>query len=179
MTGTEEEATLIELGVIARPQGLTGELRVHVYNPESTLLEGLGEVFLLSEDDPTPSLVDVVSARRGPKALLMRLAGVDSREDAESLRGFVLAVPRQALPALDEGEFYHADLIGLVAYEGERAVGPVLEVIDYPSVECLRVETTEGFLEIPLIAPWLDRVDIEAGKIHVKALEEIPVQKGR
>lgn len=179
MTEAEDTIRWVELGVIARPHGVTGELRVHVYNPDSTLLEELGEIFVLAEGDDPPSLVDIVSTRRGPKALLMRLAGVESREDADALRGLRLAVPRDALPSLEEGEFYHADLIGLVAYTGETRIGEVVEVLDYPSIECLRVRMEDGFLEVPMLPQWLDRVDIEAGKVHLKTLEDIPVQKAR
>ena len=73
---------------------------------------------LIGEGDEEPALVEVLSSRRGPKALLMRLQGVGSREDAESLRGYTLCVPREALPELEEGEYYHADLIGLDAFQG-------------------------------------------------------------
>lgn len=179
MTEVEDPVSWIELGVITRPHGVGGEVRVHLYNPGSTLLEELAEVFVRAEQGEAPSLVDVIGTRRGPKALLMRLAGVESREDAEALRGFTLCVPREALPELEEGEYYHADLIGLQAYEGDRSVGEVVEVLDYPSVECLKLKTDEGFLEVPMLPEWLDRVDIENGKVHLKALDDIPVQKGR
>jgi 16S rRNA processing protein RimM len=169
----------IELGVIARPHGFGGEVRVHVFNADSTLLEELAEVFVLGEEGETPSLVKVISTRRGPKALLMRLAGVESHEDADALRGLTLCVPREALPKLEEGEYYHADLIGLQVYEGDRTVGEVVEVLDYPSVECLRVKTEKGFLEVPMLPEWLERVDVEGGKVHLKALDDIPLQKGR
>ncbi|MEM8608971.1 MAG: ribosome maturation factor RimM [Myxococcota bacterium] len=179
MTEGDDTVRWVELGVIARPHGVTGELRIHVYNPESSLLEQLQEVFVLSEDDEPPSLVEVLGTRRAPKSLLMRLRDVETREDADALRGFRLAVPRAALPDLEEGEYYHADLIGLAAYTGDTRVGEVVEVLDYPSVDCLRLRTDAGFLEVPMLPPWFDRVDIEAGKVHLKTLEDIPVQKAR
>ncbi len=179
MTEAENLVPWIELGVIARPHGVAGEVRVHVYNPGSTLLEGLSEVFVRAEEGEAPSLVEVIGTRRGPKALLVRFAGVESREDAEALRGFTLCVPREALPELEEGEYYHADLIGLEAYEDGRSVGKVVAVLDYPSVECLKLKTDEGFLEVPMLPEWLDRLDIENGKVHLKGLDDIPVQKGR
>lgn len=178
---TEGAATVswIELGVVARPHGLRGELRVHVFNPESTLLREIGEVFLLGDEDEEPVLVQVESTRPGPKTLLMRLAGVSSREDAEALRGYRLCVPRDALPELEEGEYYLADLIGLEAFEGPEAVGKVVDVIDYPSAECLKIERSEGYLEVPMMPRWLDRVDLEAGRVHLKDLSDIPLQRRR
>lgn len=169
----------IELGVIARPHGVTGEIRVHVFNPESTLLQELGEVFLIGEDGEEPTLVEVTSTRQGPKALLMRLAGVGSREDAEALRGYTLCIPREALPELEEGEYYHADLIGLEAFEGSEPIGKVVEIIDYPSAECLKIQRPGGFLEVPMLPKWLDRVDIKGGRVHLKDLDDIPLQRRR
>lgn len=175
----EAAVSWIELGVVARPHGVNGEIRVHVFNPSSTLLEELGEVFLIAEGIEEPSLVEVKSARRGPKALLMRLAGVNSYEDVEALRGCVLCVPRAALPELEEGEYYHADLIGLQAFEGTALLGEVVDVLDYPSAECLKIERPDGFLEVPMLPRWLERVDVDAGKVHLKDLNDIPLQKDR
>ena len=179
MTEGTESVSWIELGVVARPHGVTGEIRVHVFNSESTLLREIGEVFLLGEEGEEPALVDIVSTRQGSKVLLMRLAGVGSLEDADALRGYKLCVPRDALPELEEGEYYHADLIGLEAFEGSESVGPVIEVVDYPSAECLKIQRPDGFLEVPMLPRWLDRVDVEGGKIHLKDLDDIPLQKLR
>ena len=169
----------IELGVIAKPHGVRGELRIHVFNPDSTMLEGLAEVFLIGDDGEDPALVEIQSSRQGPKALLMQLAGVGSREDAEALRGYKLCVPREALPELEEGEYYHADLIGLQAFSGDEALGEVTEVLDYPSAECLKIERGDGYIEVPMLDRWLDRVDLEAGKVHLKDVSDIPLQRRR
>ena len=179
MTRWAGSVSWVELGVVARPHGVTGEIRVHVFNPESTLLRELGEVFLIGKEGEEPALVEVVSSRQSPKALLMRLAGVSSLEDAELLRGYTLCVPRQALPELEEGEYYHADLIGLEAFEGSKSIGKVVDVLDYPSAECLKIQRPGGFLEVPMLPRWLDRVDIEGGKVHLKDLADIPLQKPR
>lgn len=179
MSEGAEAMSWIELGVIARPHGVLGEVRVHVFNPESTLLEELAEVFLIGDDDEEPYLVEVESTRRGPKALLMQLAGVSSREGAEALRGYKLCVPRDALPELEEGEYYYADLIGLQAFDGKVAIGEVTDVIDYPSAECLKIERPGGYIEVPMLDRWLDHVDLDGGKVYLKDLDDIPLQRRR
>lgn len=165
--------------MVTRPHGVSGELRVHVFNPESALLRELSEVFLMGGEGEEPALVEVQSTRSGPKCLLMRLAGVCSRQDAEALRGYQLCVPRAALPPLEEGEFYHADLIGLEAFEGPTRLGKVVEVIDYPSVECLKIEVDGGFLEVPMLPQWLERIDIENGQVMLKELADLPLHRTR
>ena len=124
-------------------------------------------------------VVLVVPKAVGAKALLMRLAGVGSLEDADALRGYKLCVPREALPDLKEGEYYHADLIGLEAFDGTESIGQVVEVVDYPAAECLKIQRPGGFLEVPMLPRWLDRVDIARGKVHLKDLDDIPLQKRR
>ena len=104
---------------------------------------------------------------------------MSSREDVEALRGYTLCVPRAALPALEEGEYYHADLIGLEAFEGSELIGTVVDVLDYPSAECLKIERHDGYLEVPMLPKWLDRVDVDAGKVLFKDLDDIPLQKSR
>jgi len=179
VTEGAKSVSWVELGVVARPHGVTGEIRVHVFNPDSTLLRELGEVFLIREEGEEPALVDIVSTRQGSKVLLMRLAGVGSLEDADALRGYKLCVPREALPDLEPGEYYHTDLIGLEAFEGADSIGRVVDVVDYPSAECLKIKRPGGFLEVPMLPQWLDRVDIEGGKVHLKDLDDIPLQKQR
>jgi 16S rRNA processing protein RimM len=171
------DVSWIELGVIAKPHGVRGELRIHVYNPESTLLEELAEVFLVGDEGEEPSLVEIEGTRQGTKMLLMRLAGVGSKEDADALRGYTLCVPREALPELEEGEYYHADLIGLQAFEGEQPLGDVLDVVDYPSAECLKIARPGGYIEVPMLDRWLDRVDLDGGRVLLKDVSDIPLQK--
>ena len=169
----------IELGVIAKPHGVRGELSVHVFNPDSTMLRELTEVFLIGEEGEDPALVEIESTRQGPKGLLMRLVGPTSREDADALRGYKLCVPREALPELEEGEYYHADLIGLDAIEGDAVLGKISAVIDYPSAECLRIERPGGYIEVPMLPRWLEKVDLDAGKVYLKDLADIPLQRRR
>jgi 16S rRNA processing protein RimM len=157
----------IELGVIAKPHGVRGELSVHVFNPDSRMLQELAEVFLIGEEGDEPALVEIESTRQGPKGLLMRLAGAASREDAD------------ALPELEEGEYYHADLIGMDAIEGAAVLGKVSAVIDYPSAECLRIERPGGYIEVPMLPRWLEKVDLDAGKVYLKDLADIPLQRRR
>src|SRR5687767_1184159 len=104
---------LVALGVVARPHGVRGELRVHLYNPESDLLLGRSRVMLSHRGETRER--EILEARRHGEALLVTLEGVASREAADALRGAELAVPRDELPPLGEGEHYHVDLIGLEA----------------------------------------------------------------
>ena len=76
---------------------------------------------------------------------IARFAEVSDRTAAEALRGTELSVPRSALPPLEEGEYYHADLIGLpaVSTEGEP-LGEVVAVENFGASDVVEIERLTG-----------------------------------
>jgi 16S rRNA processing protein RimM len=80
-------------------------------------------------------------------------------------RGAMLAVPREALPALDEDEYYSFQLVGLpVVEEGGRVLGRVTDVLDYPANDVLELDS--GTL-LPLVEACVRQVDLEGGRIVI------------
>jgi 16S rRNA processing protein RimM len=74
-----------------------------------------------------------------------RFEGIADRSAAEALRGALVEVVRSALPPLDEGEYYHADLIGLDCFDREGTpLGEVVGVENYGAGDLLEVETAAG-----------------------------------
>lgn len=177
-----DDDALVPVGVVARPHGVRGELRIHRLNPDSTLLYELGQVLVRATDGVWAA--DIVSARQGPKgAVLMVLSDVEGREGAEALKGAELCVPRSALPETDDGEWYFVDLIGLSAQtEAGDALGRVVDVIEYPTINCLVVLDTTGAAvvrEVPMADPYLIAVDVAGGTVTLSPIEEIPERKPR
>ena len=170
---------LVPVGVVARPHGVRGELRVHCLNPESRLLYEVGEILLRGSDGVR--LVEVESARRGPKgAVLMVLSTVAGREAAEALRGTELCVPRTALPETADDEWYFVDLIGLAAQtESGDALGRVVDVIEYPTINCLVVLDAGMVREVPMADPYLIAVDVSGGSLTLSPITDIPDRKPR
>ena len=103
--------TLVEIGVLGRPHGVGGEIRVFLHHPGSTILERVTSVQVVTEKEPRS--FQLRSVREGSKCLLAMLSGVESREQAERLKGARIYVPRGALPPVEADEFYVADLIGM------------------------------------------------------------------
>lgn len=178
------EQELIALGVLTSPHGLRGEVRMRVYNPDSELVWHLDElegVWLRPSADEQAREASVERVRRGPKGPLVTVEGTEGRDAAEALRGLEVCVRRRDLPPLeDEDEHYVVDLVGLrVRDAGGSVVGEVVGVESYPSVSCLRVRSEDGEREVPMVEPWVERVDVEAGEVVVGSLEDVPVQPGR
>lgn len=168
---------LIALGVVARPHGVRGEVRVHRWNPTSTLLLERDALWL--KQGEALRSVRVEESRVHGDVVLVKLAGFDGREAAEGLRGAELCLPRSELPALADDELYHADLIGSkVRTEDGADHGEVSDVITYPTAVCVLVRGPEGDREVPFVAPYIVRIEQDIVVVaHLEDLELIPRKK--
>ena len=152
------------------PHGLRGELRVRLHWEGSTTLSEVSSVELAAGESRRSYAIEDV--RPGPKGVLLKLAGVDDRDAAAALRGAALSVPREVLPELEPGEYYLSDLIGAEVVGPDGPVGRVVEVRAHPSVDCLAVRLPDGrVLEQPLTEPWVEAVDVAAGRVVLSSTE--------
>ncbi|MGZ3451799.1 MAG: ribosome maturation factor RimM [Polyangiales bacterium] len=165
----------VPLAVVGRPHGVKGEVRAHAFNKDSALLLDLDEVlvrFVEGDRKGEAQEVTIDGARTGNDAILVKLADVDDRNAADELRGAQLCVKRRDFPPLEEGEFYACDIIGAKAFdEAGNELGTVRNFTSYPSVDILLVETPKGRFEVPLIDPYVERVEPENGRVVLRTLE--------
>lgn len=161
---------LVPIAEVARPHGVQGELRLKVYNPETTLL-GRGARVVLRLSTGQEAEHRITACRAMPGALLVRLESVGSRDAAEALRGASVLVRRSAFPPAEEGEFYACDVEGARAelVSGE-AVGTVRQLASYPTCQVLVIDTVDGKqLEIPLTADFVVDIDPEGGIVRLSS----------
>lgn len=167
---------LVELAAVVRAHGLRGELVLKPFNPESGLLRELSQVTLKVPQAEAPRVFAVSGVRGHSEQVIVALEGVSDRSAAEALRGSLVCVPRSMLPEPEEGEVYLVDLVGLEAREPDGTViGRVEDIIEYPSVSCLRVEGERGAWEVPDLERYLTSVDIEAGFVVIEHLDELEI----
>lgn len=128
------ESDWIEIGKIVAPQGLAGELRVYPSTdfPERFLLPG--QRWLRSPQSSTPEPVQLISGRyvEGKSLYVIRLDGVQTRDQAEALRNYDLLVPESdRLPLEDDDEFHVSDLLGMDVFDqaSQTLVGTVVDVM--------------------------------------------------
>ena len=160
-----ESPALIQLGVVGAPFGVRGwiKLRSHTDPPERlldhrSLRIGRGSVWRDYR----------VEARgRSGGALTVKLAGVDDRDQAQTLRGAEVCVPRSELPPRDDKDFYRADLIGceVVNLEG-LGLGVVEHFIETPAQVLMVVRGAQEFW-IPAVPQHLRRVDLRERRVVV------------
>jgi 16S rRNA processing protein RimM len=128
----------VTLAAITGAHGVTGEVRLKLFG------EGVEALSRYSSfNDGALTLKKLRDDNKG--GAIARFAEVTDRNRAESLRGTALTVPRSALPELGEGEYYHADLVGLPAISttGE-ALGAVIAVDNFGAGDVLEIERANG-----------------------------------
>ena len=129
----------IALAAVAGAHGIKGEVRLKLF---SDSLESLAQQKMVFAGGVERRLLFVREAGKGAVA---RFEGVNDRSAAEALRGTLIEVDRSALPPLEEGEYYHADLIGLPASDAEGAeIGTVVAVENYGAGDLLEIELADG-----------------------------------
>jgi 16S rRNA processing protein RimM len=106
----------------------------------------------------------VAAVRPGGGGAIARFAEIADRAAAEALRGTLLSVPRAELPPLEEGEYYHSDLIGLrCEAEDGTALGTVVAVENFGAGDLLEVERPDGKRAL---IPFRDSIaDLKDGRI--------------
>ena len=161
----------IQLGVIGRPHGVRGLVRVHSYTaapadlPEYGPFEDArGRVFALRfVSDGVAEVSEIAGGRPVP---------VRDRAVAEALVNTPLFVPRARLPAAAADEFYLADLVGLAAFAPDgAALGRVAVVHDYGAGASLEI----GAHLVPFTRACVPVVDVAGGRVTVVLPDEVVV----
>jgi 16S rRNA processing protein RimM len=150
----------IALAAVAGAHGVKGELRLKLLTDSVENQKRHKRVFI-GESEHT-----LEGVRAAPSGAVARIEGVADRSGAEALRGSLLEVDRSALPPLEEGEYYHADLIGLACVDSAGAeVGRVAAVENYGAGDLLDVERTDGKQSLIPFKPGI--ADLEGERIVI------------
>lgn len=128
----------VTLAAVTGAHGVTGEVRLKLF--------GEGIQSLTAHRRFNGGALTLSKARDdGKGGAIARFAEIADRTAAEKLRGTVLTIPRSALPPLAEGEYYHADLIGLAAVsDAGEPLGTVVSLENFGAGDVLEIERPDG-----------------------------------
>jgi len=128
----------VTLAVITGAHGVTGEVRLKLFGGG---VDSLRRFRAFNDSALTLSKV----RDDGKGGAIARFVELSDRNAAEGLRGTELTVPRSALPPLAEGEYYHADLVGLAAVsDAGEPLGRVVSVENFGAGDILDIQKTDG-----------------------------------
>jgi 16S rRNA processing protein RimM len=156
---------------IGAPHGLRGEVRLWTFTEDPFAVTRYGP---LSTKDGARQL-EVARARAAKDHLVATLTGVTTREEAERLNGIELYIARDTLPATDEGEFYHADLIGLAAVDvAGKPLGTVAAIHNFGAGDIIEIAPAHGpTLMLPFTDAVVPTVDLAGGRVVIEMPGEI------
>ena len=160
MSTEDRSGRRIALAAVAGAHGVKGEVRLKLFAESAESLSAHDRLFV---DGVERRLLNLGTGGKTPVA---RFEGVNDRSAAEALRSALVEVDRTALPPLQEGEYYHVDLIGLpcVAQDGQ-AVGEVSAVENFGAGDLLEVRMPNGKTSLIPFKPGV--ADLEEGRVVV------------
>ncbi len=173
-TNSDEQ---VLIGKVGSPNGLKGEVRITLYQHDSTNLKE-GKVLLLKRAKENLR-AEIERVRYQKDRPVVKLKGIDDRNTAEEIRGLEVFIEADALEPLPEGEHYVRNIIGckvidIAGSDGDgegREIGVLRDVIQNTAQSILEVETAEGkTVLIPAVDEFMRGIDEEEGIITVELI---------
>ena len=147
----------ITLAAVAGAHGIKGEVRLKLFGDGIQSLSRYKKLYVGGAERR-------LLAVRDGKMAVARFDGIVDRGGAEALRGSLVEVDRAAMPPLAVGEYYYADLIGLLAVDrAGNEIGSVVAVENFGAGDLLEIETAGGKRSLIPFKPGI--ADLEDGRV--------------
>ena len=151
----------LEAGQIVTTHGVRGEMKVLPWAEGPEFLMDFSRVLIDNGE------YKVVSCRIQKSCNLLKLAGIDTVEQAQTLRDKVIQIYREDAP---EDLIFAAELMGMEVYCQEKLIGKISDVLDYPGNKVYVVEGEHSYM-IPAVKQFILSTDMDANKMQVKLIE--------
>lgn len=150
------------IGEITKPQGVQGELKLRPITCDYSRFEGLKQAYLKDGEGYRPVKISV--RRTGADAVFFRMEGVQTRNDAEKLRGTMLYIDRAHAVELDEDSCFICDLIGLKGVlTGGGEIGTIIDVMQPGGNDVYVFKGKKGEVLVPALKSVVVKVDLQEG----------------
>lgn len=168
----------VRIGLVAKPQGIRGEIKVNNLSDRLDRFLDLDHVF--AEDRGHYTEYKVKGARLGDGCAFLFLEHIYSRDEAETLRGQYVCVERENAIELPEGRYFIFDLEGCEVFtEQGQNIGRLTEVLQPGANDVYVVSDGKNEVLVPAVKSFVLSVDIANKKIVVssKILEEVEIRE--
>lgn len=162
------------LGYLTKPHGIKGELRAHLEVQDLEPYLSIDSVYIERQDHAgagvlTPVTVERIRPEGGDTEVLLQLAGVKDRNQAEQLAGLALYLPDSLLPPLAPGQFYYHQIIGYTVVDAvDGNIGTIEDIYESTGNDLVQVRHPEGQeVLVPLVDGIVGAADHDACVLHV------------
>jgi 16S rRNA processing protein RimM len=156
---------------IGAAHGVRGAVKLWTFTEDPLAVKAYGP--LVTKDGARQ--FEVTHAREANGHLVATLKGIGTREQAERLNGIELYIARDKLPATDENEYYHADLIGLDAVNAaNEPLGRVIAIHNFGAGDIIEIAPAHGAtMLLPFTNAVVPSVDLAGGRVIIELPDEI------
>ena len=170
---TEAMEDFFRIGVITRPHGVLGEMKVYPVTDDIKRFKGMKEILMGPPEGQKGDLstVKVEGVRFQKNMVLLKLSGIESPEEARKLSQYQLYVKREDAIPLSDGEYYVSDLIGLtvLSEKGEK-LGILKDVLKTAANDVYVVKGEREIL-VPAVKEYVLSIDLPKGEMTVLFVE--------
>jgi len=156
---------------IGAPHGVRGAVKLWTFTEDPLAVKRYGP--LMTKDGARQ--FEVTHAREAKGHLVATLKGIATRDEAERLNGIELYIARERLPATDDDEYYHADLIGLAAVtSANEPLGRVIAIHNFGAGDIIEIAPPQGAtMLLPFTNAVVPAVDLANGRVVIELPDEI------
>lgn len=161
---------MLLIGRVLKPQGIKGELKIAHYFDAPDDFVGISSLYAAGKE------FRLERVRITDEAVFIKLAGIDDRNAAETLRGAKLRIPRDAAPKPRDGRYYIADLIGLEVVSDGVELGRIKDVVQNGAADVYVVNGDRNFM-FPALKSVIKKIDLSTKSVAVdtEELEKVAV----
>lgn len=160
----------VVVGYVLRAHGVRGNVLVKPLTDNPNRFEEIDEIMIEKAGRIEPYRVSDRTA--SPKGWILKFDGIDTRDEAEKLKGAYLLIRTEELPELEDGSYYDFDLVGIEVFtvSGEK-LGRIIEINKYPANDVYIVEGDAGRLMLPATREIVRKVDLDNKRMEVELLD--------
>ena len=120
----QKNTDLVEIGILSKPHGLRGEIKLNLHSPDSNLIINIKEVYIDS------IVFKVSTVKKIPNGALIKFLSKDDRTSVEKLVKKRVFVDKQIIPTLPNGNYYFFELIGSNVVYNDEIIGTLIEIVE-------------------------------------------------
>jgi 16S rRNA processing protein RimM len=161
------EPQMVMVGEIVRPHGLAGAVKVRATTDDPQRFSLLEEV-KLQRDGRTVGEYLVERVQIGNGEVFVKFQGIDDRNQAETLRGASLMIPRAARVPAPADQYYHFEIIGLPAYsERGEPLGEIVDIETFPAHDVWVIRCGDRERLVPAVKAFIKEVDVQNRRVII------------
>lgn len=161
------EPQMVMVGEIVRPHGLAGAVKVRATTDDPQRFSLLEDVKLL-RDGRTLGEYRVTRVQIGKGEVFVKFQGVDDRNQAETLRGAGLMIPREARVRAAADQYYHFEIIGLPVYTATgELLGEIVDIETFPAHDVWVIRHGERQHLVPAVKAFIKDVDVQNRRVVI------------